>query len=96
MGIMCAPNVANPFTGKNIHSFVNSYSQFIDYLFFLWNGSVVKHQEFMKKLNNRHLTISSISNTLKPSLDFQAEQYIKTKVLTIVYSSFSASYPCSS
>ena len=70
MGIMCAPNVANPFTEKNIHSFVNSYSQFIDYLFFLWNGSVVKHHEFMKKLNNCHLTIKFDFKYSKTIIDF--------------------------
>ena len=65
MGTICAPNYANIFTGKfektyiypYINQFLNFYYRYIDDIFFIWNGTVIQLQEFIKKLNNRHPTI---------------------------------------
>ena len=81
---MC-PKCCQPFYAKirkniypYIQSFVNSYSQFIDYLFFLWNGSVVKHHKFLKKLNNRHLTIKFDFKYSKTIIEFSDRAVYKT------------------
>ena len=39
----------------HIYSSSNYYWHFIDDIFFIWNGTVVKLQEFVVKLNNRCL-----------------------------------------
>ena len=78
MGTICASNYANIFMGKfektyiylYINQFSNFYCRFINDIFFIWNGTVIQLQQFMKKLNNRHLQLNSISNSLKPALNF--------------------------
>ena len=65
MGTICALNYANTFMGEfektciypYIQSFSNFCHRFINDIFFLWNGTVARLQEFIKKLNNRHAII---------------------------------------
>ena len=69
--------------------FSNFYCPFIDDIFFLWNGTVIQLQEFMKKLNNRHPTIKFDFEFSKNSIEFLATTVCKNKeqnkLLTTVY-----------
>ena len=59
MGTICGPNHANIFMEifekTYIYPYINLFSKFfcrfIDDIFFLWNGTVIQLQEFIKKLN---------------------------------------------
>ena len=72
IGTICTPNYANIFMGKfektciypYINQFSNFYCRFIDDIFFIWNGTVIQLQETLS------LQLNSISNSLKPALNF--------------------------
>ena len=90
IGTICAPNYANIFMGKfektyiypYINQFSNFYCRFIDDIFFIWNGTVMQLQEFIKKLNNRHPTIKFDFKFSKTSIEFLDTT---TVLLTTVY-----------
>ena len=87
MGTICAPNYANIFMGTfektyiypYINQFSNFYCRFIDDIFFIWNGSVIQLQEFIKKLNNRHPTIKFNFKFSKTSTEFLDATVYKNK-----------------
>ena len=100
METICAPNYAYIFVGKfekhtfihtypYIYQFSNFYCQFIHSIFFIWNGTVIQLQEFIKKLNNRHPTIKFDFKFSKTSIEFLDATVYKNKeqnkLLTIVY-----------
>ena len=97
MGTICALNYANIFKGKFektcIYPYINSFSkfccQFIDDIFFLWNGTVVQLQEFIRKLSNCHPAIKFNFKYSKTSIKFlDTTVYInkeQNKLLTTVY-----------
>ena len=98
MGTIRAPNYANGKihgkTWKNIQLsihklFSNFYCRFIDYIFFLWNGTVIQLQEFTKKLNDRHPTIKFDFKFYKTSIEFLDTTVYKNKeqdkLLTTAY-----------
>ena len=97
MGTICTPNYANIFMGKfektyiypYINKFSNFYCRFIDYIFFIWNGTVIQLQEFIKKLNNCHPTIKFDFKFSKTSIEFLDTTVYKNKeqnkLLTTVY-----------
>ena len=72
MGAICTPNYAHIFMGKfektciypYINQLSNFYCRFIDDIFFIWNGTVIQLQETLS------LQLNSISNSLKPALNF--------------------------
>ena len=96
-GTICAPNYANIFMEKfeksyiypYISQFSNFYCRFIDDIFFIWNGTVIQLQEFIKKLNNRHPTIKFDFKFSKTSIEFLDTTAYKNKeqnkLLTTVY-----------
>ena len=87
MGTICARNYANIFMGKlektytypYINQFSNFYCRFIDDIFFIWNGTVIQLQEFIKKLNNRHPTIKFDFKLSKTSIEFLDTTVYKNK-----------------
>ena len=87
MGTVCAPNYANIFMGKfekthiypYINHFSNFYYRFIDDIFFIWNGTVIQLQEFIKKLHNRHPTIKFDFKFSKTSIEFLDTTVYKNK-----------------
>ena len=88
MGETCAPNYANISKGKfekkpyiypYINLFSNFYCRFIDDIFFLWNGTATQLQEFIKKLNNRHPTITFDFKFSKTSIEFLDTTVYKNK-----------------
>ena len=91
----CAPQILPTISWENLkkyiypytHSFVNSYSRFVDYIFFLSNGPVVQLQGFIKKLNN--LTIEFDCKYSKISIEVLDRAVHKNKeqnkLLTTVY-----------
>ena len=87
MGRICAPNYTNILTGKfektYIYSyknlFSNFYCRFIDDIFFLWNGTAIQLQEFIKKLNNRHPTIKFDFKFSKTSIESLGTTVYKNK-----------------
>ena len=97
MGTICAPNYANIFMGKfektyiypYINQFSNFYCRFIDDIFFIWNGTVIQLQEFIKKLNNCYPTIKFDFKFSKTSIEFLDTTVYKNKeqnkLLTTVY-----------
>ena len=97
MGTTCAPNYVNIFMGKfektyiypYINQFSNFYCRFIDDIFFIWNGTVIQLQEFIKKLNNRHPAIKFDFKFSKTSIKFLDTPVYKNKeqnkLLTTVY-----------
>ena len=97
IGTICAPNYANIFVGKfektyiypYINRFSNFYCRFIDDIFFIWNGTVIQLQEFIKKLNNCYSTIKFDFKFSKTSIEFLDTTLYKTKeqnkLLTTVY-----------
>ena len=97
MGTICVPNYANSFMGKfektYIYPYINQcsnfYCRFINDIFFIWNGTVIKLQEFIKKLNNRHPTIKFDFKFAKASIEFLDTTVYKNKeqnkLLTTVY-----------
>ena len=97
MGTICAPNYANIFMGKfektyiypYINQFSNFYWRFIDHILFIWNGTVIQLQEFIKKLNNCHPTIKFDFKFSKTSIEFLDTTVYKNKeqnmLLTTVY-----------
>ena len=97
MGTIYAPNYANIFMGKfektyiypYINQFSNFYCRFIDHIFFIWNGTVIQLQEFIKKLNNRHPTIKFDFKFSKTNIEFLDPTVYKNKeqdkLLTTVY-----------
>ena len=98
MGTICTPNYANIFKGKfekkpyiypYINLFSNFYCRFIDDIFFPWNGTAIQLQEFIKKLNNRHPTITFDFKFSKTSIEFLDTTVYKNKeqnkLLTTVY-----------
>ena len=97
MGTICVPNYANIFMGKfektyiypYINQFSNFYYRFIDDVFFIWNGTVIQLQEFIKNLNNRHPTIRFDFKFSKTSIEFLDTTVYKNKeqnkLLTTVY-----------
>ena len=97
MGTICALNYANIFMGKfektyiypYINQFSNFYCRFINDIFFIWNGTVIQLQEFIKKLNNRHPTIKFDFKFSKTSIEFLDTTVYKNKeqnkLLTTVY-----------
>ena len=105
---------ANIFMGKfektyiypYINLFSNFYCRLIDDIFFLWNGTVVQLQEFIKKLNNCHPTIKFDLKFSKTSIEFLDTTVYKNKeqnkLLTTVYCkptdrrNFTTLYLCSS
>ena len=77
MGTITAPTYSNIFgekIEKNIYphtiSFSNFYCQVIDGMLFLWNGTAVQLQEFIKKLNNCHPTVEFDFKYSKISIEF--------------------------
>ena len=97
MGTICASNYANIFMGKfektyiypYINQFSNFHCRFIDDIFFIWNGTVIQLQEFIKKLNNRHPKIKFDFKFSKTSIEFLDTTVYKNKeqnkLLTTVY-----------
>ena len=97
MGTICASNYANIFMGKfektyiypYINQFSNFYCRFIDDIFFIWNGTVIQLQEFIKQLNNRHTTIKFNFKFSKTNIEFLDTTVHKNKeqnkLLTTVY-----------
>ena len=97
MGTICAPNYANIFMAKfektyiypYINQISNFYCRFIDDIFFIWNGTVIQLQEFIKKLNNRHPTIKFDFKFSKTNIEFLDTTVHKNKeqnkLLTTVY-----------
>ena len=97
MRTICAPNYANIFMRKfektyiypYINQFSNFYCRFIDDIFFIWNGTVIQLQEFIKKLNNRHPIIKFDFKFSKTSIEFLDTTVYKNKeqnkLLTTVY-----------
>ena len=97
MGTICAPSYAHNSMGKfeityiypYINQFSNFYCRFIDYIFFIWNGTVIQLQEFIKKLNNCHPTIKfdfKFSKTRIECLDTTVYKNKKqNKLLATVY-----------
>ena len=97
MGTICAPNYANIFIGKfektYIYPYINQFSnfdcRFIDDIFFIWNGTVIQFQEFIKKLNNHHPTIKLGFKLSKTSIEFLDTTVYKNKeqnkLLTTAY-----------
>ena len=87
MGTTCAPNYVNIFMGKfektyiypYINQFSNFYCRFIDDIFFIWNGTVIQLQEFIKKLNNRHPAIKFDFKFSKTSIKFLDTPVYKNK-----------------
>ena len=65
MSTICAPAYANIFVRKSeklhiyplLGNFSTFYSQFIDDIFFLWNGTKTELIKFTDDLNQKHLTI---------------------------------------
>ena len=98
METICAPNYANIFMGKfektyiypYINQFSNFYCRFVDDIFFIWNGTVIQLQEFIKKLNNHYPTIKFDFKFSKTSIEFLDTTVYKNKeqnkLLTTVYS----------
>ena len=76
MRTICLPNYSDIFMEKfeetyiypYINSFSNFYCRFIDYIFFLWNGTNFKNS--LRSSIIAILQLKSISNTLKPALNF--------------------------
>ena len=72
-----------------INQFSNFYCRFIDDIFFIWNGTVIQLQEFIKKLNNRHPTIKFDFKLSKTTIEFLDTKVYKNKeqnkLLTNVY-----------
>ena len=62
-----------------MNSFLNFYCQFIDDIFFLWNGTVIQLQEFIKKLNNHHPKIKFDFKFSKISTEFLETTVHKNK-----------------
>ena len=97
MGTICAPNYANIFVQKfqktYIYRYINLFSNFhcwfIDDIFFLWNGTVIQPQEFIKKFNNRHHTNKFDFKFSKTSIEFLDTTIYRNKeqnkLLTTVY-----------
>ena len=97
MGTICAPNYANIFMGRfektyiypYINQFSNFHCRFIDDIFFIWNGTGIQLQEFIKKLSNRHPTIKFDFKFSKTSTEFLDTTVYKNKeqnkLLTTVY-----------
>ena len=87
MGTICAPNNANIFMEKFKKTYIypytnlfsNFYCRFIDDIFFLWNGTVIQLQEFIKQLNNRHPTIKFDFKFSKTSIEFLDTTVYKNK-----------------
>ena len=59
--------------------FLNFYCQLIDDIFFLWNGTIIQLQEFIKKLNNHHPTIKFNYKFSKISIEFLETTVHKNK-----------------
>ena len=78
MGTICAPNDTSIFMGKfektyiypYTNQFSNFYSRFIHDIFFIWNGTVIQLQEFLRSLTIAILQLNSNSNSLKLALNF--------------------------
>ena len=97
MGTIYAPNYANIFMGKFEKTYIypyinlisNCYCRFINDIFFIWNGTVIQLQEFIKKLNNRHPKIKFDFKFSKTSTEFLDTTVYKNKeqnkLLTTVY-----------
>ena len=72
-----------------IHLFSNFYCRSIDDILFLYNGTVMQLQEFIKKLNNCHPTIKFDFKYSKTSIEFLDTTVYKNKeqnkLLTTVY-----------
>ena len=87
MGTICAPNYTNIFMGKFEKTciypytvlFSKFYCQFINGMFFLWNGTVMQLQEFIKTLNNRYPTIKFDFKFSKTSIEFSDTTIYKNK-----------------
>ena len=88
MGTTCAPSYVNIFMGKfektYIYPYINSFSTFycrlIDDIFFLWNGTVIQLQEFIKKLNNHHPTIKFDFKYCKTKYSKTSIEFLDTTV----------------
>ena len=97
MGTICAPNYTNIFMGKFEKTYIypyriqfsNFYCRFFNDIFFIWNGTLIQLQEFIKKLNNRHPTIKFDFKFSKTSIEFLDTTVYKNKeqnkLLTTVY-----------
>ena len=97
MGTICAPNYANIFIGKfektyiypYLNQFSNFYCRFIDDIFFIWNGTGIQLQEFIKKLKNCHPTVKFDFKFSKTSIEFLDTTAYKNKeqnkLMTTVY-----------
>ena len=78
MGTICAPNDTSIFMGKfektyiypYTNQFSNFYSRCIHDIFFIWNGTVIQLQEFLRSLTIAILQLNSNSNSLKLALNF--------------------------
>ena len=90
MGTICAPNYTNFFMAKfektyiypYLNQFSNFYCRFINDIFFIWNGTIIHFQEFIKKLNNHHPTIKFDFKSSKTSIEVLDTTVYKNKEQT--------------
>ena len=110
MGTKRVPKYANIFVGTfektyiylYINLFLNSYCWFVHDIFFLWNGTVINLQEFIKELNNRRSTTNFDFKYSKMNIKFLGKTVYKNKeqnklLVTVCYTDWRTSilHPCS-